>query len=128
MSERQIGCYKVATAKSIKMHSRRKYIVERKVKEVGCLEKEQCPVYRKQLKEKCRFSCSRCNKDFKKAAYLRRHMQKLHVYKITSLKQVTESTTQESDMDDCKENQSVRDEQDPEEVRKNLQKEISESR
>jgi predicted aspartyl protease len=159
--EGQIGCYKVATAKTIKMQSIRKYIVERKVKEAGFLEKEQCPVYKKQFEEKYRLSFTQCSKDFKKAAYLRRHMQKSHSYKITCLEQVVESSTQErhedmketdskkthisdsgdlmkmigsiagdavlssdSDMEDGEAKQSVRDEQDPEEVCKNLQKEI----
>ena len=58
--EGQIGCYKVATAKTIRMQSRRKSIAERKVEEAGFLEKEQRPVYKRQIKEKCRHSCTSC--------------------------------------------------------------------
>jgi uncharacterized C2H2 Zn-finger protein len=76
------------------MQSIRKYIVERKVKEAGFLEKEQCPVYN-EFKEKCSISCMQCNKNFKKAAYLRRHMQKCHAYKISSMEQVVVSPKQE---------------------------------
>jgi len=49
--EGQIGCYQVTTAKTIKMQPRRKTMAERKVKEDGFLEKEQCHVYKKRLKK-----------------------------------------------------------------------------
>jgi hypothetical protein len=64
------------------MPSRSEVIVKRKAKDVGFLANEECPVYKKQFKEKCRNSCMQCNKNFKKAAYLRRHMQNIHAYKI----------------------------------------------
>jgi hypothetical protein len=92
--EGQIGCYKVATAKTIKMQTRRKTIVERKDKEERFLEKEQCLVYN-EFKEKCSISCMQCNKNFKKAAYLRRHMKKCHANKTSSLEQVVVSPKQE---------------------------------
>jgi hypothetical protein len=92
--EGQIGCYKVATAKTIKMQTRRTTIVERKDKEERFLEKEQCPVYN-EFKEKCSISCMQCNKNFKKAAYLRRHMKKCHANKTSSLEQVVVSPKQE---------------------------------
>jgi hypothetical protein len=34
-----------------------------------------------------------CNKDFKKAAYLRRHMQKYHAYITASLEQTLDTST-----------------------------------
>ena len=93
--EGQIGCYQVATANTVRMPSRSEVIVKRKAKDVGFLANEECPVYKKQFKEKCRNSCMQCNKNFKKAAYLRRHMQNIHAYTITGLDQVVESSTQE---------------------------------
>ena len=121
--EGQIDCYKLATAKTTKMQSRRKSIVERKVKEAGFLEKEQRPVYKRQVKEKCRLSCTQCNRDFKKAAYLRRQMRKSHPYKITCLVQVAESPMQDSE-----EKRLVRHEPYNEEISQILQKEITKSR
>ena len=98
--EGQIGCYQVAMAKAVRMPSRREVIVKRKAKDVGFLANEECSVYKKQFKEeKCRNSCMQCNKNFKKSADLRRHMQNIHAYKITGLDQVVESSTQERNED-----------------------------
>jgi predicted aspartyl protease len=88
-----IGCYRVATAKNIKMQPRKKTIVKRKVKDVVIIRNEECSVYKKQRKEKCSISCMQCNKDFKKAAYLRRHMQKFHANNTASLEQTLDTST-----------------------------------
>jgi hypothetical protein len=41
------------------------------------------------------YKCHVISCEFKKAAYLRRHMQNIHAYTITGLDQVVESSTQE---------------------------------
>jgi hypothetical protein len=88
-----------SNGEDVRMPSRREVIVKRKAKDVGFLANEECPVYKKQFKEKCRNSCMQCNKNFKKAAYLRRHMQNIHAYTITGLDQVVKSSTQERNED-----------------------------
>ena len=97
--EGQIGCHRVATEKYIKIQPRRNTIVKRKVKDVVFIGKEECSVYTKQRKEKCSISCMQCNKDFKKAAYLRRHMQKFHAYKTASSVQASETSNKEKHED-----------------------------
>jgi hypothetical protein len=40
------------------MPSRREDILKRKVKKVGFLANDEIPVYKNQIKEKCRLSCN----------------------------------------------------------------------
>ena len=88
------------STKNIKMQPRGKTIVKRKVKDVVFIRKEECSVYKKQRKEKSSISCMQCNKDLKKkAAYLRRHMQKVHAYKTASLEQASDTSTKEQHED-----------------------------
>ena len=97
--EGQIGCYRVTTAKTVEMTSRKDVIVKRKVKDLCFLGNKECSVYKKQRIEKCCISCMQCNKDFKKAAYFRRHMQKCHAYKTASLEQASEISNKEKHED-----------------------------